>query len=348
MDGTVDADAQSPPNPRCGDGIIQLSRGEQCDPGVTLAPDATSGACTADCKMACGDAGFVWKGNNHCYTLDPRPAGSLDEVASGYCTQIGAHIVTFASDTELGEVVTNVNPGGPFWVGFDPFVGEANEYTALAQFEPGWSPTCPGCYAQTADATAPLPGSPQGCVEALSEPDASWQQYPCSDAGKIRVICEREPTGTIAERCDGGVCIDVVWTFGQKSYLFVSGSQKASAAGAEAYCQSFGGSLVVLQSRDEREQLWRELGKASVGQPGSFWIGLSNRHGSWIWDDDAGLDAYPSPFGANPSGGNGSQAYLSWTSALPTPVNQTLAHDDVAATTVLDFVCQLPPTDGGF
>jgi len=342
---TADAQAAAESGPpRCGDGITQLGLGEQCDPGV-LAPEAAVGSCSKDCKMTCA-TGFVWSGNNHCYALDSRQAASLDQEAVNDCNGNG-HVVTFASEEEVAAVTTSLGAPDAFWMGLDPVVGRTNAYTALALYEPGWSPTCHGCFAQAAP-TSPLPGSPAGCVEAFSDPDASWQQYPCSDAGKIHVVCEREPSaGPQSQRCDAGTCIDLVWTFPRKHYVYVA-SPKLGGDDAQSYCAALGGTLVILQSRDEREQLWRELSRmAGVGVPPDIWIGLSLVDGGWTWGDDAGLDAYPSPFGDGQPKGIGSRAYLVQTLGPPQPLDTTLGHNDVASTTALAFVCELPGVDGG-
>ena len=154
------------------------------------------------------------------------------------------------------------------------------------------------------------------------------------------------PAGVQSQHCDGGVCIDLVWTFPQKQYVYVS--QKLGGDEAESYCAGLGGTLVVLQSRDEREQLWRELSRMTgVGVPTDIWIGLSLVDGGWVWDDGAGLDAYPSPFGDGQPKGIGSRAYLVQSSVLPIPLDTTLGHNDVVSTTPLPFVCQLPGSDAG-
>jgi hypothetical protein len=342
--GAPDAAAEaegSTPVARCGDGVIEIGRGEQCDPGVTLAPDASLYGCTAACQMVC--AGYVWPQNDHCYTV-AKSAADI-QLASSNCGT-AAHVVTFASDSELGAVLGGLDAGRAFWVGMTPYAGEVNGYGAFAAFEPGWSPACPGCFAHTADAQAPLPGGPAPgeaayCVEAMSDPDASWQQYPCSDGGKIGVVCEREPVGGYGAKCDGGVCIELVWSFGAKRYVYVS--TRMTATDAEAHCNALGGTLVVLQSRDEREQLWFEIAK--LVPPDAFWIGLSLRAGAWVWDDEAGVDAYAAPW-AEGQPGAGAQATLSQTIEQPQPVDDTLATTSVS-TALRPSVCQIAVVDGG-
>src|ERR1700733_13144575 len=78
----VQAEAGPPPSPpRCRDGIIQLDRGEQCDPGGNLpadaAPDVTYLGCNSSCQFVC--PGFLWPMNNHCYTVDSRMASAIDQ-----------------------------------------------------------------------------------------------------------------------------------------------------------------------------------------------------------------------------------------------------------------------------
>ena len=349
-DASADAEAQAPPAPpRCGDGIVQLDLGEQCDPGT--APDASSAVCSETCQMTCPDAGgFVWPENNHCYSYDGTLAPGLDDQAANHCLArpTGTHVVTFASEAEYQAVLGALQPGA-FWVGLDPVAGLPNEYTPFAIYEPGWTPTCPGCFAHTDNPTSPLPGAAAGtgCVEAL--PDAAaWQQYPCSAAPKIGVVCEREPTGLLTQRCDAGVCIDLPSTHPQKRYVYVA--TKLGGDGAEAACETLGGTLVVLESRDEREQLWYALERMG-GTPGEFWIGMAQQqNGVWAWADDAGADAYPSPWGNKQPDGNGSRAYLLQQTAVdPTPLDTTLAHNDLDGVSAkLTFVCQVPAIDGGF
>jgi Lectin C-type domain len=334
-----EAEAGTDAGSRCGDGIIQLALGEQCDPGA-----ATSTTC-AGCRVTCAPdlQAFVWSGNNHCYWLDTHLATSLDQEAVAYCGTT-AHVVTFASEDELSAVVTHLEAGS-FWVGLDPVdpaLAQPNEYTSLQLFEPGWSPTCSGCFAHTPTPTQPLPGATQGCVQAQSDLDASWQQSPCSDAGKLHVVCEREPVGVLSQRCDAGVCIDLAWTFGQKQYVYVSHAMTGDQA--QQACFALGGTLVVLESRDEREQLWRELSHMPgvANPPTETWIGLALTDAGWAWANDAAADAYPSPWGDKQPKGNGSRAYLLQSTAPPPLLDTTLARNDEVSLTPYPFVCQLP------
>jgi Lectin C-type domain len=343
VDGAVEASGG-----RCGDGIIQL-RSEQCDPG-----DAVSPECSKTCQMVCPQGGFVWKGqNNHCYYLkalnDAGAGAATITEATGVCSEDNpqtTHLVTFASLDELVAVQTSFPGVGTYWVGLTEGF-DAVKYAALAAYEPGWAPTCPGCYANTPDASQPLPGpSDAGCVRG--SPGSSWGQFACTGTvppSRPAVICEREPLGRTWTTCDAGYCIDVPFTYPTKSYVYVHAG--LSPEMAELACRTMGGTLVVLQSRDEREQIWKQLA-LTPNVPLDVWIGLSLSDGgvpanpaSWIWDDDAGGTTYPSPWAVGEPHGPATRGYLNNTTATPIPIDNTLAHSHSAVMSSFDYVCQL-------
>ncbi|MDP9151374.1 MAG: C-type lectin domain-containing protein, partial [Myxococcota bacterium] len=240
---------------------------------------------------------------------------------------------------------------GQFWVGLDTAFAR---YNSVAAFEPGWSPSCPGCYARTPgqaqlprfDASADGAAGAQGCVAAFADTQlTSWTQYPCANApARLKVICEREPVGVRSRACDAGVCLDLAWTHRAKRYVYREDA--ATADSAEQQCATLGGSLIVLQSQDEREQLWRELSHMAV-VPDAIWIGLSRVAAAgpapqWTWDDDASSDAYPSPWGDRQPRAIGpattTRAFLLHQGSPPS-LDDTLAHNDVPEAE-LPFVCQ--------
>jgi hypothetical protein len=340
----------------CGDGYIDLDAGEQCDPGV---PDASTPGCSDHCKVLC--SGLKWFLNDHCYELMSASAGELQGGASNTCSRFRGqgHVVTFAGERERVEVTRYlVDAGaGPFWVGL--WEGP-DKFNSVNPYEPGWSPTCPGCFAHTQDAKAALPRSPEAiadpsalaCVEAKPDADKDpWLQYPCTKAAGLRVVCEHEPDGVHSTPCDGGTCIDLVATYASKSYVYESAPQ--TWTGADAHCRSLGGTLVVLQSRDEREQLWLELSRLRVSPViQRIWIGLAPAPASaddpdasiWIWSDGTNAnapDGYPSPWGAGePS--RSAPAFLSHSASQPA-VDDTLARTDPTPQT-LPYVCQFLKT----
>jgi hypothetical protein len=341
-------DPDLPSGPYCGDNVIQLDQGEQCDPGP-IDPDSSLFGCRSDCTMDC-PGGFIWNKNNHCYTL------SLSPQASSQCTNAGGHVVTFASEEEIEAVVGNLD-AGRFWVGLQQSASTPNQYSAPVPYEPGWAPTCAGCFAHTPDPSEPLPPGPDGgtasqCVEGFSNLDASWRQFPCDGGGRLFVICEHEPSGSTVHYCDAGLCLDIPFTHGQKRYVYMT--RRATADLATQECAMQGGSLVVLQSRDEREQLWYEI--AASRAPGllpptgyalDVWIGLSFSNGAWTWADDAGDDAYPSPWTSTSPTDAGTSAALEY-SVSPTLFDTTLAQNAIDPNRPITYLCQISvATDGG-
>jgi hypothetical protein len=341
---------------KCGDGYIDLAAGEECDPGVV---DAASPGCSARCKVTC--AGLDWPGNDHCYEVVSESAASLQGEASSRCAAFRGvgHVVTFASERELDAVSRYLLDAGagPFWVGLWQAPDRFNSVNA---YEPGWSPTCDGCYAHTVDPKLGLPRSPEatadptaaGCVEGI--PDSgrgTWLQYPCSGAGRLAVVCEHEPDGVHSATCEAGVCIDLVATHTRKTYMYEP--LALAWTDADARCRSLGGTLVVLESRDEREQLWLELSRLRT-PPARIWVGLGPAEPSpdapdaarWIWDDGTYADtpdAHPSIWGiGQPS--HDAPAFLSHAPTQP-PVDDTLAHTDPSVRT-LPYVCQVPAPAG--
>ncbi len=355
----ADGSAPLPVPSTCNNGFIDLDAGEQCDPG----PSGDSGlaGCSAECRMECA-GGFVWAGNNHCYRTASATVVSFDQSggATDKCQALGAHVATFASEDEYQAVIQHLADAGAFWVGLQATRPPA--YSSVVPVEPGWSPTCPGCYAHTPDPTQDLPRSdaggaeaqlPEDCISATTSPDeGSWHEALCTSV-PVRTLCEREPVGVLSVQCEGGVCIQLVATFGRKHYLYID--QPASADDAERACQAIGGRLVVLDSRDEREQLWRELSRLPVSVPPTVvWIGLAlvvtdagaqdGAIAQWVWDDGTladAPDAHPPPWGDKQphlSGTTTPRAYLE--NFITPPYDNTLALND-GTPGPIPFVCEL-------
>jgi hypothetical protein len=341
----------------CGNGIIDLAAGEECDPNGDLGQSAV---CSVNCKVIC--AGLKWPGNDHCYELQQPAENALQTSAVTACNALnGSHVATFASEAEFQAAIqyarNNVLAPSDFWVGL--VTNGTFRYSSVVSDEPGWSPACPGCFAHTDDPTAPLHlpkgvDAGAGCVvstfPAAQAPTVPpWDQHACSGAAAVEVLCEREPVGALAFPCgDGGSCLDLVATFGAKHYLFPD--DKLPASEAAAACAAAGGSLAVLESRDEREQLWHELGQLDLLND-DVWIGLGTDDGGvWTWDDGTRIDAgYASPWAVGqPASGSG-RAFM-YFDPFGMPVDNTLAQSASADAGVSDpkrFVCQFRSRDGG-
>jgi Lectin C-type domain len=306
-------DAPAVLGPYCGDGIIQLDAGEHCDPGdAGVVPPP---GCTPSCQIDC--AGFVYL--DHCYYRG-GDQGSLQN-ASIACGTDDGYVITVESQDEWAFVLDGspFDPREPFWInltGTDSTVG----YTTFGEVDkPGWRQgICSGCFAETVDGAAPLPvlpGFPANTFDCVvgdkADPD-TWFSVPCflplpNDAGPPikppHVLCERDPSGSYADpNCtSGGLCFTLPATYPAKRYTYFPGAQTWDEA--EGSCAKLGGALLVVQTRDEREELWEALLKVSP-VPQRIWLGLSLDASAnvWVWDDGVLADepdAYPEPWAVN-------------------------------------------------
>ena len=333
-------DAGPPLNP-CGDGVIDIEGGEECDPGSAEAGTQ----CTGTCTMVC-DGGLYDDASGHCYTFS-SPALRFDD-AKFKCQGQGGHLVTFASENEYASVASWYPPnGGVFWVGLS-YVDTVAEYKAESDNEPGWlaPDRCPGCYAHLDAGADAFPGVVSGFRPCLvAEPKSQvtpWFQAPCGAGlppAPVGVICEREPLGSYAHPCAGGTCIFLKKTFAAKRYLYVGAPETASSA--QNSCRKIGGRLVVLETREEREQLAAELVRLVSPDAAAVWIGLTkaDANAPWIWENDASIDVYPSPWGDREPR---FPRLARWATMglLPGKYDTDLAHAVDGGTDALAYVCE--------
>jgi hypothetical protein len=249
------------------------------------------------------------------------------------------------------EAVIHPLDAGPYWVGFEPKAFPDQYFSTATGPEPGWTPTCAGCFLHVPPDAGGLPGpSDASCVQGVPPLNVPWQATPCVSQSPLDVICEREPLGHAWTPCDAGYCFDVPFTLGYKHYVFVGAPTDPTTAAQQ--CAALGGLLVVFQWRDEREQIWRELVTLPPeARPVSIWIGLSLADGgaptdpnAWVWADDAGPDAYPPEWGINggfqPEPSGMLPNAVAYGPQLATdPVDETLVANDLGGPH--PFVCQV-------
>ncbi len=316
--------------PTCGDGVIDsvdngAATNEQCDPG-----DAGSVGCTEDCKIACDGGAIDTMG--HCYYAPGATPTYPD--APSLCLAARGHVVTFASQREVDFVNDAGLVDGGFWAGLQliPAVG----YVAPRFLEPGWPATgnaCPGCFAVGVDDAGRFANEDAGsdCVVAGG---ARWTDHACGGGREIvSVVCEREPVGQRIYFCGGPNCTDLPATFGSKRYVLPT--ELVTGTDAVAVCAPYG-SLVMLDSAEEREQLVREL-VTRYPAPQTIWVGLTVRAGVSIWDDgDAGR---PAPW-ANDEPATDGRAFLSIADPQVITFDTQLAHVDGDPAARRLVVCQ--------
>jgi hypothetical protein len=323
---------------RCGDGYVDgptsAAPEEACDPG-----DVGAIGCSPTCTLVC--EGGVRLATKHCYFL--AGAATSYAGASQLCRAAGAHVVTFAGADEIASVDAIVS-AGDYWVGLvkDP---TTEAYAPERRDEPGYpappkTGPCLGCFAR-ADPTQSFPPEPGasgelGCLIARRGASTPWQAAPCARSKAADVVCEREPPGTRAEGCPGGVCVRLSPT--TKRYLFVP--SPAVEPDAAAGCASFGGRLVLLESPEEREELAREIARLSPDLAG-VWIGLARAAGAtaFLWDDETAPPSLREPMWADkePLATGPSRAYLDLTRG-GYDTRLVRAHDETSK--ARPYVCQ--------
>ncbi len=321
----------------CGDGVIDFDAGEHCDPA-----DAGLVGCTA-CQVTC-DGGLLDPATDHCYfALAGNPKV---DTAQTSCENAGGHLVTFASETEFASVLAWKK--SDFWVGLQ-FDTAALAYRPIANVgEPGWSGRCEGCYAHVDAGAKNLPSAlpdaggikATSCVLARGAVDSTWATIGCDLVTlPLGVVCEREPVGTTAHACNGGTCLSSRGARVRR-YLYVSSSPGVTAQEAIDGCKGIGATLVVFETREEREQVARELLSFLPASPiPQLWIGLARVNGVWTWANGTSSDRYPSVWAdQQPRGAN---TMFSWIELPASTYDTQLAHAD-DGTAKLPYLCELP------
>jgi hypothetical protein len=354
-DGALEAAAA--PFEGCGDGVIATlddggDAGESCDPGFE--GDAQVPGCRA-CQITC--EGTLDPKSGHCYFA--AGADVSYPLALARCKAERAHVVTFASDEEL-TFVKNIAASG-YWVGLSIKSAELfGAYGPPAERleEPGFpfpsapSPAaagpCEGCFGSgadgglfpSADVDASDTTTDTSCI--ASRGGDGWFRVPCNADIARPTICEREPAGMRSKICGNeGLCLNVARTAGVKTYLVtVSAADPETAATTCSFLD--GGSLVVFDSREEREQIAHEIVKRNPDDEQQLWIGLHADAGAWTWDDgvSAASPARPPPWGnAQPNGATNARAFI----RVNAPAYDTqLAYADDGGRAPRLFICQQP------
>lgn len=322
----------------CGNGVIELAAtgGETCDPG-----EATTPGCGSDCQVSCPD-GVLSPVTHHCYFAVPAVTNYQAALAS--CTTRGAHLVTFGGDEERSFVAQLSAPQSAGWVGLTP-AGEGT-WRAAREVEPGWTSTCPGCFAR-------LPLNAAWAGRQCLQDAPSWSSYQpvdCVSSGApLAVVCEREPPGTTADFCAGGICLVAPETVGRKRYLYVPVPVTGDLA--RDACRSLGGQLAMPDSVREREAVLTAIQRFVAAPDERAWIGLvrdgDDATSAWRWDDGQAVGSRPTPWGDGepaPLAGDvrAVVAVPSFAGGASTPLDVQLARAASAGENH-PYVCQYPP-----
>ena len=325
----------------CGDGVVQYSLGEECDPG-----GAGVVGCSGDCRIAC-DGGALDLVTGHCY-FTASPTGQFQQALQA-CKALGGHVVRFSSKSELVFVTSQMLDGGAAWLDLekDSDSGGAPVFHTENNAEPGWrggllpAKSCSGCYANILNPVAGnFPVADGGidgpCVVFSRDVQYSWFAAPYDvGAFPVAVVCERESIGRGDGPCEAGTCIEIAPTSSSK--LYVLSAKPASFTEAQTACNAMVGLLVVLQTPEEREELARALAGAKVA---AAWIGLSATvSDAWTWANGKTLasKAYIDPWAEGEPAMKTGAAYLK---IDPSAYDTRLAHTDPLNATH-PYVCEI-------
>ena len=267
----------------CGDGVIDLLEdggdgGESCDPGEAGA--AGCEFCRFTCSGGIDDAG-------HCYFFADPTKTYNDAIIA--CRGAAGHVVTLASVREAAFVSALAQDASAHWVGLI-FDNALNGYASPSgSGEPGWpneGQSCRGCYVLGADDAGGFPlgtGADASANNAcLVSEDGGSTRVECSGEQLRTTLCEREPIGQRIYPCGGLLCTTVLPTETTKRYVVWPSAMGADQARSLCEGSYDGGSLVILDTPEEREQLAREL-RQRLPLPAEVWIGLSQVDGGWVW-----------------------------------------------------------------
>jgi hypothetical protein len=335
----------------CGDGIIDTlddggDAGESCDPG-----EASVAGCE-DCRFVC--SGAISEAG-HCYFF-ADPTESYGK-AVGACQGANAHVVTYASADEAAFVEALVassghTDAGPHWVGLLDRADLGGYAPPPGVLEPGWpsaggSP-CPGCFALGVDDAGAFglssDAEASGQNGCLVEQDGGWARAACSGTEPRTTVCEREPIGQRIYPCNGVLCATIPITLGQKRYVLSPAPAVADEARRLCETTYADGGLVMFESREEREQLVREIA-ARLPPPVELWIGLAfdDDAGAWTWDDGkllgSGSGPRPLPWGEDQPVSSTGRAFLR---VVTDRFDTELAGTDPDLKSTRVFACQRP------
>lgn len=164
--------------PGCGNGIVDVALGEECDDGNQVSGDFCHG-CIVECQGSKDPDTF------HCYKLEP--VAETWAAARSACQAWGGDLVALSDSDEHDFVNTLYNVDGPYWTGGSDQATEG-VYT-WSNGEPwGYEPWEPG--EPTDDGTLNLD---EDCVDIYDDPVEGplLGDNPCDQLNQY--ICERYP-----------------------------------------------------------------------------------------------------------------------------------------------------------
>ncbi|XP_022093103.1 fibropellin-1-like [Acanthaster planci] len=256
------------------------------------------------------DQGWLRFGD-YCYLSPTDVACFVD--ARGYCKEKDADLVSIHSQEEQMFLYDNLHLDRQYWVGYTDLASEGHfSWTDGTESNyTNWSPGEPHDNGGD-DCVYMDPGfyGPRGnwndgwcyghshfiCKKRIAP--SSCNDKPCQNGG----VCESVSNGGYQCKCKVGYsgkncqidkyCESDWYHWGDFCYFFRPEfkyySDRQKWDGAEAKCQSYGGNLVSIHSKEENDFIFDHIGYSG----GGVWIGFTDRvtEGTFEWSDGTKAD----------------------------------------------------------
>jgi cysteine-rich repeat protein len=298
---------------------------EECDDGNILEDDG----CTPGCLLSC--EGLLDAETGTCYFIGSPEVELMNAFSRCDGFGGGAYPLSIRSDRERDLLIPWLEQTSLQVVLAGLYV-EDNMLTwrATAPEHPGWSASCPGCYAWWAD-SEPQPVGPKRV--AVMRKDDGWRWTVGSSQLSYGLICERPRPGRPENLCALPDC-DPASThdFVTRGTAYRVRNTTLGIVAAEEDCRAWGGHVVAISSDEERELLVR------FGPPTRSWIGLFRQPGEeWRWVDGVSTKERPIPWSSANVEDNELAAVLAVGTSFDTRLVES--HNPMAQ---LPYVCEKP------
>jgi len=214
--------------------------------------------------------------NNHIYALYDYTMAY--DFAEKICGEMGGHLATITSAEENSTIVELLDYGDAdsYWLGAKNNYGSTYNDNNLPF---AWCTGEPFSYTNWA-AGEPSHSGTNATSEHFMEIRKSYG-YKWNDVKNVHTATSK---GFILEIDIANLSPAASTTYGKNYYIRFD--QTMPWTEAQAFCESIGGHLVTISSKEEDEAI-TDLLKNDSGTPIWYYIGANNSSGSWKWVDNS-------------------------------------------------------------